>query len=109
MTCSSPAEREAPPDDFEWDEKESSLEVTQRRWFEDHRISAFKVVDAKRDPYGGCKIDLEKGFSLELYPCSSNRNEHLEHRRLLVGRAPEVSHFVVRGYGVGRKEKSPDD
>ena len=105
---SRPANEDIPVDEFDWDKHDSVLDVAQRKWFEDHRAAPLKVVNVTGDQYGGCKIELEGGLMLELFPCDSDRGEYSEHWRLLDDRH-NGSHFVVTGYGVEGDQNSLDD
>lgn len=103
-----PANEDIPMDGFDYDTDDSVLDVVQRQWFEDHRAAPLKVVHVAGDQYGGCRIELEDGLVLELFPCDSDRGEYSEHWRLLDDRG-DGSHFVVTGYGVEGDHDSPDD
>jgi hypothetical protein len=103
-----PANDDVPIDEFDWDKDDSALDVAQRKWFEDHRAASLKVAQVAGDAYGGCRIQLEGGLTLELFPCDSNRGEYSERWRLL-GHRPDGSHFVVTGYGVEGEQDSAND
>ena len=94
-----PADDSISPDDFDWDEQESVLDVAQRDWFASYRAEPLHVVAAVGDVYGGFRITLEQDVVLEAFPCDSDRGEYSEHWRLLDDRN-EGSHFVITGYGV---------
>lgn len=103
-----PANENISSDRFDWDNDKSILDVVQRQWFEVHRAAPPKVIDVAGDQYGGCRIELEEGFVLELFPCDSDRGEYSEHWRLL-GHRKDDSHFVVSGYGVESVQDLLDD
>ncbi len=103
-----PANEDIPIDEFDWDKDDSVLDVVQRKWFEDRRVTPLKVVRVAGDKYGGCQVEFEHGVVLELFPCDSDRGEYSEHWRLL-GHRPDGSHFVVTGHGVEGDQDSPDE
>ena len=100
-----PADQAISVEDFDWDKEDSVLDVVQRLWFVNHRDHPLKVVQVRGDVYGGCRIDLEEQFTLELFPCDSDRGEYSEHWRLL-GHRSDGSHFVVNGQGIAEDLRS---
>jgi hypothetical protein len=86
-------------EDFDWDEDESPLDVLPCEWFAEHRNPPVHVVQATGDIYGGCRIELEEGFLLQLFPCDSRRSEYSEHWRFF-RQMGDQSHFVITGDGV---------
>lgn len=94
-----PADDSVSLDDFDWDKEDSILDIKRRAWFEQYRADLPRVVSALGDKYGGFRIELERGFALECFPCDSLTGAHSEQWRLLGHRADE-SHFVVTGGGM---------
>jgi len=100
-----PADDHIPPLEFDWDEADSVLDVTQRAWFAERRASPLRVVAATGDDYGGFRLELEAGVALEAFPCNSKRGEYSERWRLL-GHRVDGGHFVVTGYGVEENDSA---
>lgn len=91
-----PADETIPADQFDWDQQEAVLDVAQNAWFEKHRSSPPIVRDVHGDPYGGFRIELTGGFTLECFPCDSAPDEHWR----FFGHRADGSHFVVTGAGI---------
>jgi hypothetical protein len=85
--------------EFDWDAAESALDVAQRNWFASQRSDLPAVIAVGGDAYGGFRISLAGGYTLECFPCDSRRDEYSEHWRL-VGHRADGSHFVVTGDGI---------
>ncbi len=100
-----PADKGVPLNEFDWDKDKSVLDVARRDWFDSHRSTPPRVVHVEGDAYGGCRIQLEKGMALELFPCDSSRGEYSEHWRFF-GHRPDGSHFVVTGDGITSEQDS---
>jgi len=101
-----PANEDIPLGEFDWDQDESVLDVKQRQWFEQHQAAPKKVVHVTGDCYGGCQIELEDHFLLELLPCDSDRGEYSEHWRFFDQR--NDGSFVITGYGVEGEDEFGD-
>ncbi len=99
-----PADENISIDDFDWDKHDSVLDVAQRSWFAQQRDIPLHVVSVRGDVYGGFRIELEREFALEAFPCNSKRGEYSEHWRLF-GHRPDDVHFVVTGYGVEGEDR----
>lgn len=91
-----PAEENMDVKAFDWASSESLLDAKQKQWFIGH--PSMKMTSALGDPYGGFAICFEGGFSLQSFPCGSQRGEPSEHWRMFGHRA-DGSHFVVFGDG----------
>lgn len=94
-----PADASVSREEFDWDTAESAPDVAQRKWFASQRSSLPAVIAVGGDAYGGFRISLTGGYTLEGFPCDSRRGECCEHWRLLGHRA-NGSHFVVTGDGI---------
>jgi hypothetical protein len=101
-----PADEDISILDFDSNIHESILRVAQRTWSAQWRDTLVHVVRVRGDAYGGFRIELERGFALEAFPCHLCRGEHSEHWRLL-GHRQDGSHFVVTGYGVEGEDHQP--
>lgn len=102
-----PADETIPQEQFDWDKSSSVLDVAQSGWFEKHGASLPVVQQVQGDGYGGFQIALTGGFTLECFPCDSQRSEYSEHWRLLGHRA-DGSHFVVTGDGIEKSDGPPE-
>jgi hypothetical protein len=94
-----PADDSVSMEEFDWDKAESALDVAQRKWFELHRSDLPTVIAVGGDAYGGFRISLAGGYTLEGFRCDSRRDECSEHWRLFGHRA-NGSHFVFTGDGI---------
>ena len=98
-----PADPSISVDDFDWDEHESRLDRLWRTWLAEQAGNEPKVIACTGDIYGGFQIELERGFALEVNPCSAGDEQRSEHWRLL-GPGRDARHFVVTNHGVEGSE-----
>jgi hypothetical protein len=75
----------------------TALDVLHVAWFAKHRRAALMVVSAKGDRFGGFRILLAGGMTVECLPCESRRDAELWR---LFGHRADDSHFVVLASGV---------
>jgi hypothetical protein len=92
-------------EDFDWDKHTSLLDVAQRHWFASRLDSPPKVVSVHGGAFGGFRICLDCGVTLEAFPFDSRKDEYSERWRLF-GHRTDGSHFVVTGYGIEGEGKS---
>jgi hypothetical protein len=95
-----------PPSDREGDESfdpnndRSSCEERVRAWLDKHRRRPVAIRSVAADEWGGFRLVLAGGYTLEVVPASSH--PHYEHWRLLGPGAEGPPHFVVVGRKVQR-------
>ena len=84
-------------DAFDYADHLSALDVLHGEWFARHAGPSLEVVAAEGDRFGGFRITLAGGMTLECLPCESRRDSELWR---LCGHRADDSHFVVLASGV---------
>lgn len=85
-------------EDFDWDIQGNNRFDERIKTFLEVKGSII-VEQIESDSVGGLKVILSEGYMLEVFPDSSEENEHSEHWRFF-NRKDNSPHFVVTGMGI---------